>query len=151
MDLDLVRLMSLIGRISPSAWDAIIPHGPAVATAKGEPNPQPSAEDRAQRAAVETANQIAQAAISAEAMGGKGAALVRGLIDDWCGTPWPRLWPWPSPPQPGPEPPLPYDVGSCRVAGALAFASLAARMQEGELRDAFADGSTRLFEAGFSQ
>ena len=163
MDVDLVRLLTVLGRVSPSIWDAIVPHGPGRTTifraspgSEVELNPQPIPPGhQLQFASAELANQIAHAAIAAEAGGNTGgSSLVARAVDDWCGTPhghvpipWPRLWPFPWPPHDR-EPEL--DVEASRVVGALTLASVASRMSDSETRDALAKGAEQLLQAGLS-
>jgi len=131
------RLLTVLGRINPAAWDAIIPHGPRISrfsaireasNVAAELNPQPlPPKSELLFASVEVAHDIAFAAVSAEAAGTEGASrLVARAIDDWCDTrrpgmpiPWPSPWPfpWPSEREPRPE----WDVGASRVVGALAW------------------------------
>jgi hypothetical protein len=96
MDIDLARLMIVLGRISPSIWDAIVPQGPGRTTvfraspgSEVELNPQPIPPGHElQFASVRVANEIAHAAIAAEAAGNEGGRrVVSRAVDDWCGTP----------------------------------------------------------------
>jgi|GEM_PF-1690731 len=158
MKTEISRLVAVIERINPSALDAIFPHGHRVSRAKarlGEPNPQPSSADHElQVASADVAHEVAQAAIAAEAAGmGSGVEMVRKAIAAWCGTPpppppfpWPWPEPWPRPWRPGEQEPA-VDVGASQAVGAMTLASIASRMPEGELRDAFAEGSAQLLEA----
>ena len=153
-------LLSIIGRIQPEAWDAIVPHSPLTRVPAGKPglgqvalNPQPLPPgEPLVTAAADLAHEVVRAAVTTDMQGGSSSALISDLIDDWCGTPWPRKWPWPSPgPRPEPEPdPVPWDVQTARVAGALIFASMASRLSQGELRDTLTKGADRLAEAALA-
>ena len=165
MNVDLVRLMTVIGRINPAIWDAIVPMGPryqSVSRASRaswvELNPQPIPPGHeAQFAAARVANEIALAAVAAEAAGvPEGAGrIVSRAIDDWCGTaprhipiPWPGPWPGP----PGVEPdPSPWLVASTRLVGALTLASVASRIAEGDAREVLARGAEQLLEAALKE
>jgi hypothetical protein len=162
MNVDLVRLMTVIGRVSPSIWDAIVPMAPhymrSVSRASPgswvELNPQPIPPGHeAQFAAARVANEIAHAAVAAEAAGVEEGAvrLVTRAVDDWCGTPqghipipWPG--PWPGPPGTAPDP-EPWVVASTRLVGALTLASVASRIAQGDAREALVQGSEQLMEA----
>jgi hypothetical protein len=151
----IVRLAAVFGKIPPEAFDAIFPHGPVIRQRAAELNPQPlPPKGRLLLASAAVAQEIASAAVSAQASGsGSAARLVASAIDDWCGTrpphipiPWPGPWPFPWPPEPEPHPE--WDIGLMRVVGALSLASVASRMGEGEARDALAKGAEQLLEAG---
>jgi hypothetical protein len=153
-------LLALIGRIRPQAWDAIVPHGPPLRVAAGEghqdwaalnPQPIPPGDALATEAA-HLAHELVRSAVAIEMQGGSSSALVSKLIDDWCDTPWPRRWPWPWP---GPHPnwgphPLPWDMQTARVVGALIFASMASRLAAGDLQETLAKGADRLTEAALA-
>src|SRR6516165_1555598 len=101
------------------------------------------------------ANEVVRLAVESEAQGASSSAFVSEIINDWCGTPWPRKWPWPGPgPRPGTEAggpvPEPWDVRTARVVGAVIFASAASRLSSSDLRTAFADGADRLAEAALA-
>ena len=92
----------------------------------------------------EMAREVVRLAVASEAQGGSSSAFVSEIIEDWCGTPWPRKWPWPGA-RPdteaeGPSP-EPWGVQTARVIGAVIFASAASRLSSGDLRTAFADGA----------
>jgi hypothetical protein len=163
----IVRLSAVLGKLNPAAWDAIFPHGPVLShgaafrlRAKGsevELNPQPlPPKEQLLLASAAVAHDIAFAAVSAEAAGtGSASRMVARAIDDWCGTrppripiPWPGPWPFPWPPEPEPHPD--WDIGLSRVVGALSLASVASRLEEGELQDALAKGAEQLLEAGLA-
>lgn len=166
MQIDLVRLLALLGRIDPAVWDFIIPHGPVQGALSGavsrssevELNPQPLPPKEALLFASATvAQDIAFAAVAAEAAGTDAAArIVERAVDDWCGTgrprlpiPWPGPWPFPWPPEPEPHPE--WDIGASQVVGALSLASVASRMADGEARDALSKGAEQLLQAGLSE
>ena len=148
----IVRLLAVLGKINPAVWDAIIPHGPAVAQ-RAALNPQPLPPGEAfLHASAAVAQDIAYAAISAEAAGSDAAGrIVSDAIDDWCGNrprpiPWPHPWPFPWPPEPEPHPD--WDVAASRVVGALSLASVASRLEDGPARDALAKGAEQLLDVG---
>jgi hypothetical protein len=123
-----------------------------------ELNPQPLPPKEALLfASAAVAQDIALAAVAAEAAGTEGAArIVERAVDDWCGTPhsrfpipWPSPWPVPWPPEPEPHPE--WDVGASRVVGALSLASVASRLGEGEARDALSKGAEQLLEVGLAE
>jgi hypothetical protein len=153
---NIVRLLAVLGRINPAALDAIFPHGPVDphgAVARVALNPQPLPPKEAfLNASAAVANDIAFAAISAEAAGSDAAArIVSKAVDDWCGNsprpiPWPHPWPFPWPPEPEPHPD--WDVAASRVVGALTLASVASRLEDGPTRDALAKGAEQLLDVG---
>jgi hypothetical protein len=167
------NLLAIIGTIRPELWDVIITHGPLarssrsysprvgvvsaldrVAWSLGDPVPW-SPQETLLAGAAEMAHDVVRLAVASEAQGTSSAAFVSEVIDDWCGTPWPRKWPWPWPgPRPGTEgegpQPDPWDVRTARVVGAVIFASVASRLSSGDLRTAFADGAERLAEAALA-
>jgi hypothetical protein len=144
--------LSVFARVHPAVFDAIFPHGPAIRD-RGDrvslnPQPLPPAE-ALQTAAAQMANELVRLAVETEVRGGTAEGFVNELIDDWCGTPWPRKWPWPIP---GPRPAEglaveAFDVGAARAVGALVFASVGSRLAEGALAKAFSEGSERLAQA----
>lgn len=154
-----IRLLAILGRINPAIWDWIIPHGPAHASfaeVETELNPQPlPPAAKLQLASAEVAKEIAHATILAAASGGSEArAIVSRAVDDWCGNspkhlpiPWPS--PWPFPWMPGHDD-AELDVEASRVVGAFTLASIAARMADGEVRDALGDGAEQLLEASLT-
>jgi hypothetical protein len=158
MQSSLLHFLVALGRINPAIWDAIIPHGPVLSAAsKASPgsevelNPQPLPP--LELASVKVANQIASAAIAAEAAGNDGAAgIVTRAVEEWCGTPphhlpipWPG--PWPFPWMSGPSD-AELNAETSQIVGALTFASLAARMPEGGVQSALAEGAEKLLGAG---
>ena len=161
MNISLVSLLAVLGRINPAAWDWIIPMGPVrertvlSAAEAVELNPQPlPPRERELYAAAAVAAKIVDAAAAAEAAGnGEGAInIVARAVDDWCGThprPWPRPWPWPGPHGGDPDP-HPWRVAEMRLVGALTMASAASRMAEGDAREALTIGSDKLLHAAIS-
>ena len=160
MNISLVQLLASMGRINPAIWDWIVPMGPERAFSVASPasevelNPQPIPPGHElQFAAVRVANEIALAAIAAEAAGDGEEAqrIVSQAVDDWCGTPtghrpfpWPTPWPIPWHLQ---EPdPHPWTVETGRIVGALTLASVASRMTEGSAEEALAHGAERLMD-----
>jgi hypothetical protein len=162
MNVDLARFMTVIGRINPSIWDAIVPMGPRYlqSVSRASPgsavelNPQPIPPGyEAHFAAARVANEIALAAIAAAAAGMEEGAtlLVSRAVDDWCGTPpghipipWPGQWPGPPGSAPDPEPWL---VASTRMVGALTLASVASRIAQGDAQEALVRGAEQLLDA----
>ncbi len=149
----ILRLSMFLGKLPPEAFDAIFPHGPVLARRAADLNPQPlPPKEQLLVASAAVAHDIAFAAVSAEASGsGSAGKLVTRAVDDWCGTrprpiPWPGPWPFPWPPEPEPHPD--WDIGLSRVVGALTLASVASRLEEGELQDVLARGAEQLLEAG---
>jgi hypothetical protein len=165
MNVDLVRLLTVVGHVNPAIWDVIVPMGPRYFESVTEVspaslvelNPQPIPPGhQLQFAAARAAHEIGLAAIAAEEAGTEeGAArIVSRAVDDWCGTPhghiripWPRHWPTPSP-DPDPHP---WDIATMRTVAALTFASLASRIEEGEARDALAHGAEQLLDAALTE
>lgn len=147
-----IDLLSLVARLHPSIWDAINPHGPVVRTVADRvalnPQPLPPGPDPFLVAAAGMATELAGLAVAADVRGESSGEWVGELIDDWCGTPWPRKWPWPWP---GPRRDHdavvdPETVAQARIVGAIVFASLGDRL-EGDLGAAFLEGAGRLAEA----
>lgn len=164
MDIGLVRLLGIFGKVNPAIWDAVFPHGPVLSPSSSltlgsevalNPQPLPPLEEL-HLASASVANEVARTAIAAEVAGTKsGAEIVAKAVDDWCGTPrgglpipWPEPWPLPWPP-PGPEPEP--DVKSSQIIGALTLASVASRMSGGEVRDALEKGAEQLMQAGLAE
>ena len=148
-----VSLLSLVARLRPEAWDAIIPHSPATGAGAAtrvalNPQPLPPGEAFVVEAA-RMAHEVIRLAVETELRGESAAGFVREFIDDWCGTPWPHRWPWPWPgPQPGGDPdPNPWRVADARVAGAVVFAGAGSRLPDGDLGAAFAAGAQQLGKA----
>jgi hypothetical protein len=148
-------LLSIIARIHPAIWDAIIPHGHragAVGASRVDRvalNPQPlPPRETFLLGAAEMAHDIVKTALEIEAHGESSFGFVSDVIDDWCGTPWPRKWPVPWPgPGPQPDPWDAMDVQAARVIGAIIFSSVAMRLPDEKFSAVFADGAERLTEA----
>jgi hypothetical protein len=147
-------VLSIVARIRPEAWDAIVPHTPAIRTRAGlervalNPQPLPPREAFVVGAA-ELAHEIVRQALAIEAHGDSSFSFVSDTIDDWCGTPWPRKWPLPWP---GPDPdPKPWwetvDVAAGRLVASVIFASVATRLADEKFSAVFADGAERLAAA----
>lgn len=164
MNIDLLELLAIMGRINPAIFDVIHPMGPErafSALSAGEAvelNPQPIPPGvELQFAAARVANEIALAAVAAEAGGNEEAAerIVAQAVDDWCGTPtghrpipWPGPWPFPSYLQ---EPdPHPWVVDTVRLVAALTLASVGSRVAEGVAREALGQGAERVLEAALA-
>jgi hypothetical protein len=148
--------LSVVARIRPEVWDAIVPHGPRF-RARGDlvalnPQPLPPAEAFLVGAA-EMAHEFLRVALESDVRGDSAAGFVRDFLDDWCATPWPRKWPWPWPgPRPDEGPlPDPWVVQSGRVIGAIIFASVGSRLADGELKAVFSEGADRLAEAAIEE
>lgn len=158
---DLVRLLAMLGRIDPRLWDFIVPQwykaGYGMQQAYAAPMPYAGGDrDTYALDAARLAHEVVGLAAVDDARGQDAASWVARVIDDWCGTGWPRPWPrprpwpWPDPdPEPGPQPdPWVRDlVATGQVAAAVVFASAASRMRGGDLADALGDGAARLAEA----
>jgi hypothetical protein len=164
VNINLLELLAIMGRINPAIWDVIHPMGPergVTFLSPGEAvelNPQPIPPGREfQFAAARVANEIALAAVAAEAAGSEEGAerIVAQAADDWCGTPsghrpipWPGPWPFPSYLE-DPDP-HPWLVDSVRLVAALTFASVGSRVAEGVAREALEHGAERLTEAALA-
>jgi hypothetical protein len=163
VNINLLDLLARMARINPAIFD-VIPRGPQGnfrALFPGEAvelNPQPLPPKEAlQFAAARVANEIALAAVAAEAAGNEEAAeqIVMQAVDDWCGTPsghrpipWPGPWPFPSDVY---EPdPHPWLVDTVRLVGALTLASVGAQVAEGTAREALGHGAERLMESALA-
>jgi len=80
-------------------------------------------------------------------IGGRGDNPVERfleIVDDWCGTGWPKHWPWPWP-DPDPDPQPDWQTGVMLGAG-LTAARLALHYPEGDLRSALEKASQQLLE-----
>ena len=144
-------LLAALGRIPPEAWDAVVGQGPLLRSRFDEValNPQPlPPRDPFLTGAALIAHEVVGLAVRSDLRGEFSADLVHQIVDDWCGTPWPRKlpWPWPGPrPDEGPFPdPWRIDVG--RAIGALVFASVGSRLADGDVRTALLEGAERLAE-----
>lgn len=158
MNVNLLDLLARMGRINPAIYDWIHPMGPErvfpglSAGEAVELNPQPIPPGvQLQFAAARVANEIALAAVAAEAAGDNEAAarIVMRAVDDFCGTPsgrrpipWPGPWPFPSYLE---DPvPVPWLVDTVRLVGALTLAAVGSRLEEGAAREALAHGAEHL-------
>lgn len=147
--------LSIIARIHPEVWDVIVnqyrPGGRRYERAGLNPQPLPPAEAFLVSAA-ETAHEIAHIAMHSELTGRSASDLVRELVDEWCGTPWPRKFPWPWPgPRPNEAPvPDPWIVSTGRMVAALVFAQVGSRLSDGDLAKSLMDGAERLNEAAIN-
>ncbi len=147
----LVELLASIGRLPPQAWDAIIPQWIGSHSHLSEvalnPQPLPPAEAFVV-AAARMAHDVARLSIEAQVAGGTSPKFASALIDDWCGTYWPRYWPWPWPgPRPDEGPlPDPWLINQGRIVGSIVFASYGVRLGKGEMADVFLAGAERLAE-----
>ncbi|MEV4687376.1 hypothetical protein [Microbacterium sp. LWH3-1.2] len=146
-----VRMLSLLGRIKPEIFDVFPPHGHRAALLSRVEavalNPQPL-PPRWMLAASDLAGHIAQEVLAADLAGEDRPGWVTEVVDDWCGTGWPRRLPIPLPGPRGEGPqPEPWDVAAAQITGAVAFASLAARMGPGGAQETFAQMAERLAEA----
>jgi hypothetical protein len=147
--MDAVALLTVLGRIPPEAWDAIVGHGPLTRyrwdRVALNPQPLPPRDPFFAEAAL-MAHEVVGLAVESDLRGEFSADVVYQLVDDWCGTPWPRKWPWPWP---GPRPdegssPEPWRVDVGRAIGAVVFASAGSRLGEGDVRTALLEGAQRL-------
>ena len=164
MNINLLEFLAIMGRINPAIWDVIHPMGPergAAFLSPGEAvelNPQPLPPRVAiQFATARIANEIALAAIAAEAGGNEEAAeqIITSAADDWCGTPsghrpipWPGPWPFPSYLH-DPDP-HPWLIDTVRLVAGLTFASVGSGVADGEVREALEQGAERLTEAALA-
>ena len=164
MNISLLELLAIMGRINPAIWDVIHPMGPERGVAFLSPgeavelNPQPlPPRVEFQLAAARVANEIALAAVAAEAAGNDEAAeqIVARAVDDFCGTPtghrpipWPGPWPFPSYLH-DPDP-HPWLVDTVRLVAGLTLASVGSRVAEGAAREALEHGAERLTEAALA-
>jgi len=163
VNINLLELLARMGRINPAIFD-VIPRGPErafSALSAGEAvelNPQPIPPGvELQFAATRVANEIALAAVAAEAAGNDEAAerIVAQAVDDWCGTPsghrpipWPG--PWPFPWHLDDPDPHPWLVDTVRLVGALTLASVGSRVAEGTAREALGQGAERLLASALA-
>ncbi len=153
-------LLEILTRLSPEAWDAVVPkHRARGVTARDAVagvtdtvdavslNPQPlPPKEQFVVASANLAHDIGRIAVEKDLTGGGGAALVSEIVDDWCGTGWPRRWPFPFP-FPGPDPRDGLDLAAGQLAGAVVLAGLGRRMPDADLGAAFTEGADRLAEA----
>ena len=108
----MASILTILGTFPPEAFDAIIPHGHRRSGGRVSVtnridyvalNPQPlPPREGFLVASAELAHEIGRLAVETDLVRGGGSDLVRELVDDWCGTGWPRRWPFPWPgPVPG--------------------------------------------------
>ena len=147
-----VKVLALAGRAKPEIFDVFPPHGLGVLDRVESValNPQPlPPRDPLVTNAVFMSRRLAELAVESDVRGEQPAEWLTQIIDEWCGTPWPRKWPWPGPgPGPGEGPfPEPWAINEARAMGAVVFASLASRLGDGDLQQALARGAERLAEA----
>lgn len=104
-------------------------------------NPQPLPPKVAGR-------QLAHSIVRGVAFSGRPDSMFE-ILDDWCGTGWPRHWPWPWPWPVNPEPePHPEWAVDTLLGGMLALAEISAHYPAGsEMRDALDKGVDMLGEA----
>lgn len=146
-----LHLLAVLGRIPPEAWDAIVPHGPAIGrVTKADrvgfnPQPDPPGSGFVVGAA-ELAHEIVRIVVAGEVRGESAASLMSDVIDDWCGTGWPRKFPFPVGPWPDPDPSpwLETYAPLGQLAGAVVLASAATRLRDEKLGRVLADGAERL-------
>lgn len=149
-----IELLTIISRIRPEVWDVIVPRFSVMQrrTDWVALNPQPlpplPPPDAFLVGAAEMAHAVARMAVEAEVRG-DSASFLDQLVEEWCATPWPRRWPWPwpDPRTAGGPSPDPWVVGSGRLVGALVFASVGARLEEGGLRTSMLQGAEMLADA----
>lgn len=144
-------LMTLIGRLNPAAWDGLIPKhgGPYRFVSNGyrdavvdqvalNPQPLPPVEI----AAGEMAYEVVRVAAYADLVGADGVKAIYSVVDDWCGTGWPRRFPIPLPGPQGAE-----EIATGQLVGAMILAGTAESLEGGLLKDALLDGAERLAAA----
>ena len=146
------RMFAIIAERNPAIYD-LIPRGPQlvarITRAGGAAmlNPQPlPPKEQYLSASVELAQDVARAAAVAELYGASPSDMLGRIVDEWCGTPWPRPFPWPGPVDPEPEPHPDWDIAAGRLVGAMTLADIAERTPAGELRDALQRGAEQLAE-----
>lgn len=134
-------LAGIVATINPKAWDAVVPHGPAIRTLAGsagrasvtlDPQPEPP---RKLALGIETFLRVAQAAIATRG----GMSEFADDVDDWCGTGWPHRIPHPHP---DPEPN--WHSEGVFLGAALAAAALASHYPAGEMRTALEKAGEKL-------
>ncbi len=151
-----VELLASIGRIPPQAWDAIIPMWTGANSRIDQvalnPQPLPPVEAFAVSAAA-MAHTVARVALEDQVRGAESSAFLDEMIDDWCGTPWPRKfpWPWPGPRGDRGEGPDQQMIELGRISGAIVLASYGTRMAGSKLGEAMIAGAERLAEASVAQ
>ncbi len=126
----------------PQLYDLPEFGGPFAASEEVALNPQPlPPREAAVLAGYQVGVDLARSAIIL----GDGQRLVEE-VHGWCGNepkriPWPvnRPWPWPWPPDPtpGPDPWGELDRTAIFLSAACGLASVAARMQPGDMQESF--------------
>jgi hypothetical protein len=144
-----VRLLALLGSLRPEAYDVLPPHSArflerfdAVSL-----NPQPlPPRDPLVTGAIVMSRRLVELALEANLRGEDSREWLSQIVDEWCGTPWPRRWPWPGPgpfPDTGPQPD-PWALNEARAVGAVVFASSASKIREDGLRSALSEAAEKL-------
>lgn len=145
-----LNLLSMIAWLHPEIYDWVHPHGPVIGVRRAEvalqPQPLPPRGSSAATAAVMTQRMISLA-VDAE-MQGQSASFAMEIIDEWCGTPWPRRWPKPRDGF-GPQP-VPWAVLSGRITGALTLAAVGSRL-DSDLAATFTAGAQQLADAALEE
>lgn len=143
-----LKQLALLGKVPLEAWDFIIPHGHRLAAASAV---QPSPADTYVVAAARLAHDVSTATVEADYTGQDASSHLLRLVDEWCGTPWPRRWPlpfpWPGPWPPEPDPWWEDAVATGRLVGAVVFATMAERLRESDLGAAFGQAAEQLLSA----
>ncbi|MDQ4488812.1 hypothetical protein RBS60_01220 [Sinomonas sp. ASV486] len=151
------ELLSVIARLRPEAWDAIIPRSAfrsnrlAAVALNPQPLP-PGPPDDLATAAARMTQRLIHLAIEADIRGEDSAGWLTEFVDDYCGS-WPHKWPvpWPgSGPEHGAQPD-PWRLQEARAASAIILASTASRLGEGRLQAALRDGAEKLADAAVAQ
>ena len=151
-----VKALALVARTNKAVFDVFPPQfrGALDRVESVALNPQPlPPRDPLVTGAVSMSHRLVELAVEANVRGEEPAPWLAQVIEEWCGTPWPRRWPWPGPgphPEDGPVPD-PWAVNEARVAGAAVFASMASRLGDGDLREALARSAERLVDAAAQQ
>ncbi len=156
MSRELSARLALFARLNPKIYD-VIPRGPQWRLDAVALNPQPlPPKERATEAVVmataQTAMDIANAAVTASALGLDHRSVIGEALVGWCGNeprvfPWPVKWPWWWPwPEPDPEPW--YRVEDIRATAAVVFVEFAERLHpENEVRPTLLDAAQQLGKA----
>lgn len=139
------EFFSLVAKIHPEAWDAIIPRYVGAGRRFGDEvalNPQPLPPRDPEVGARLLADLLDRAII---VVGGREDVTGRFLADveDWCGTGWPRWFPKPPPP------PWGRDEREVFTGAALQAAVLAGQFEHHpELQEALLAAAEQLASAG---
>ena len=147
-----VKALALVARANKAVYDVFPPqfHGAFDRVEGVALNPQPlPPRDPLIAGALLMSHRLVELAVEADVRGEEPAPWLAQVIDDWCGTSWPRKWPWLGPgprPEEGPVPD-PWAVNEARMAGAVVFASMASRLGDGDLREVLARSAERLADA----